>query len=72
METNEMTGKGEEWAETAENLPEHGREYKRRAIEGAREASRTVDSYIHENVWMSVGAAAAVGVLVGFLLGRRD
>ena len=72
METKHMTNEGEEWTETADNLCDRSREYKRRAIERAREAGRTVDSYVHENVWMSVGAVALVGVLVGFLMGRKD
>ena len=40
-------------------------------LESTREAVRLTDSYVHENPWNAIGAAAGIGVLVGFLLGRR-
>jgi ElaB/YqjD/DUF883 family membrane-anchored ribosome-binding protein len=40
-------------------------------LEKARAAGRAADTYVHENPWGSIGAAAAVGLLVGVLLGRR-
>lgn len=39
--------------------------------EGAKAAAKNTDEYVHENPWPAIGASAAVGVLVGFLLGRR-
>ena len=36
-----------------------------------REAVRLTDTNVHENPWNAMGAAAGVGLLVGFLLGRR-
>ena len=36
------------------------------------QAGRQVDSYVHENVWMTVGAVAVIGAVVGFLMGRRS
>lgn len=39
--------------------------------ERTREAVRLTDVYVHENPWNAMGAAAGVGLLVGFLLGRR-
>lgn len=38
---------------------------------GARRAANATDDYVHENPWSSIGAAAAVGMLIGVLLGRR-
>ncbi|MBS0401587.1 MAG: DUF883 family protein [Proteobacteria bacterium] len=38
---------------------------------GARRAMNVTDDYVHENPWSSIGAAAAVGMLIGVLLGRR-
>jgi ElaB/YqjD/DUF883 family membrane-anchored ribosome-binding protein len=29
------------------------------------------DEYVHDNPWSSIGAAAALGILIGVLLGRR-
>lgn len=37
----------------------------------ARRAADATDEYVHENPWSSIGAAAAVGMLIGVLLGRR-
>lgn len=38
---------------------------------GAREGARVADEYVHENPWASVGIAAGVGFLIGYLIGRR-
>jgi ElaB/YqjD/DUF883 family membrane-anchored ribosome-binding protein len=37
----------------------------------ARAAMATSDRYVHEQPWQSVGIAAGVGLLVGFLIARR-
>jgi ElaB/YqjD/DUF883 family membrane-anchored ribosome-binding protein len=34
-------------------------------------AAKATDAYVHENPWNAVGIAAAVGLLVGILIGRR-
>ena len=39
--------------------------------ERARQAAAATDEYVHDNPWSSIGAAAAVGMLIGVLLGRR-
>lgn len=39
--------------------------------DGARAAANTTDEYVHENPWLVIGASAAVGVIVGFLIARR-
>ncbi len=36
-----------------------------------RQASTSVDTYVGNNPWKVVGAAAALGMLVGFLTARR-
>ena len=36
-----------------------------------RAAARATDDYVHENPWPSIGIAAAVGLVVGVLIGRR-
>jgi ElaB/YqjD/DUF883 family membrane-anchored ribosome-binding protein len=43
----------------------------REAAERTREAARVTDAYVHDNPWVAVGIAAAVGALIGSLLGRR-
>lgn len=40
-------------------------------VERARAAARAADGYVHDNPWSSMGAAAALGLLVGVLLARR-
>lgn len=37
----------------------------------ARQAATATDEYVHDNPWSSIGAAAAIGILIGVLLGRR-
>lgn len=39
--------------------------------DGARRAANATDDYVHDNPWSSIGAAAALGLLIGVLLGRR-
>lgn len=36
-----------------------------------KEAAKATDEYVHENPWKAVGAGAAVGLIVGLLIGRR-
>lgn len=37
----------------------------------AKEAARATDEYVHEHPWTAIGAAAAVGVVLGMLIARR-
>lgn len=41
------------------------------AAKKARDAASTANQYAHDEPWQIAGAALAVGVLVGLLLGRR-
>ena len=43
----------------------------RAAVARARDAAKATDSYAHEHPWQLVGAAAAVGLALGVLIGRR-
>lgn len=36
-----------------------------------REAANATDVYVHENPWQSIGIGASIGLLIGFLVGRR-
>ena len=38
----------------------------------AKAAAQATDQMVHENPWKSVGIAAAVGLLLGMLIHRRD
>jgi ElaB/YqjD/DUF883 family membrane-anchored ribosome-binding protein len=46
-------------------------EKSRLAAQKAKEAASTANAYAHDEPWQIAGAALAVGVLVGLLLGRR-
>jgi ElaB/YqjD/DUF883 family membrane-anchored ribosome-binding protein len=41
------------------------------AVDRARAAGRVADDYVSENPWRMAGVAAALGLLVGVLVGRR-
>ena len=41
-------------------------------LEKTKAAARATDEMVHENPWKSVGIAAAVGLLLGMLIHRRD
>ncbi len=41
------------------------------AVERAKAAGQAADHYVHEKPWHAIGAAAALGVVVGLLIGRR-
>ena len=41
------------------------------AVERAKAAGQAADHYVHDKPWQAVGIAAAVGVVVGLLIGRR-
>ncbi len=69
MDAREMTEKAKNWQETAENLSEQARDWQ----ETARRTGRVIHEYVHDNAWMSVAIAAALGCAVGLLLSRsRD
>ena len=37
----------------------------------SKAAAKATDVYVHENPWQAVGIAASVGILIGFIMGRR-
>ena len=34
-------------------------------------AAKATDVYVHENPWQAIGVSAGIGLLIGFLMGRR-
>lgn len=40
-------------------------------VERAKAAAKATDVYVHENPWQSIGVAAAIGFLAGWVLGRK-
>lgn len=41
------------------------------ALEGAKAAAKATDRYVHENPWPAIGVAAGVGLIAGWILGRK-
>jgi ElaB/YqjD/DUF883 family membrane-anchored ribosome-binding protein len=41
------------------------------AVARARAASHATDDYVHEHPWKAAGTAAAIGMVIGLLIGRR-
>jgi ElaB/YqjD/DUF883 family membrane-anchored ribosome-binding protein len=37
----------------------------------AKAAAKATDVYVHENPWKAIGISAGLGLLIGFLMGRR-
>ena len=51
----------------------------KRAVEAAMQAkdfgikkAKEVDDHVHDNPWPYIGGAALVGILVGYILGRKN
>jgi ElaB/YqjD/DUF883 family membrane-anchored ribosome-binding protein len=65
---NEARARAEESLRAARaRLEETGDEVAART----REAARAAEEYVHDNPWQSIGIAAGVGFLLGYLIGRR-
>lgn len=41
------------------------------AVEKTKETAAVANRYVHDNPWPAIGVAAAAGLLIGFLAGRR-
>ena len=49
----------------------HLSDAKESVTERARHTYEAADEYVHEQPWSAVGAGAALGLLIGFLIARR-
>lgn len=41
------------------------------AVRRAKAAATVTDDYVHDNPWQAIGVAAAIGLALGVLIGRR-
>ena len=41
------------------------------AVENVKATAKATDQYVHDNPWQSIGIAAGVGLIFGWLLGRK-
>ncbi|HVZ42856.1 MAG TPA: DUF883 family protein [Ramlibacter sp.] len=45
--------------------------FEKAALERAMAGARATDAYVRENPWQAVGVGAAIGLLAGYILGRK-
>ncbi|HWQ37197.1 MAG TPA: DUF883 family protein [Burkholderiales bacterium] len=57
--------------ESLRNAKEELQEIEAAAMEKARVAARATDAYVHQHPWQTAGIAAAVGIVIGMLIGRN-
>jgi ElaB/YqjD/DUF883 family membrane-anchored ribosome-binding protein len=65
MNTREMTDK------VSDQISDKFQDLQKRATEAARNVTEQTDKYVRENTWQSIGMAAVLGCVVGFLLANR-
>ena len=53
-------------------VPSRLREVQNRVTETAKNVSNVTDEYVHDHPWQTVAIAAAIGCIIGFLIGNRD
>lgn len=59
------------FAEKLTNAKTSLAEAERQVVDKAKQAATATDDYVKGNPWTSVGIAAGVGILIGFLVGKR-
>ncbi len=69
---------GEKMGDLRERIGERLRDAKLRLadaeaalLDRTKAAARATDDFVHENPWRAVGVAAAIGLLLGVIIGRR-
>ncbi len=68
---SEMSSLRDRISERLEAAKDRAADVQHEALERARRAAHATDDYVHTHPWQAVGLAAAVGVALGMLLGRR-
>ena len=57
--------------DTRARLEARGEKLYKDAYGSARHQADAFDEYVHDNPWRSLGIGTLVGIIVGFILGRR-
>lgn len=58
-------------SERLDHVKERAVNAQHEALERAKKAAGATDAYVHTHPWQAVGAAAAIGLALGVLIGRR-
>jgi ElaB/YqjD/DUF883 family membrane-anchored ribosome-binding protein len=45
--------------------------FEQETLDGAKAAAKATDLYVHENPWPAIAAAAGIGLIAGWILGRK-
>jgi len=68
----ELRGRAEKrLKETRDRLENRGERLYDEARDSVEHQVDAVDRYVHDNTWTSIGIGAALGIVVGMLIGRR-
>ena len=57
---------------TLKNAKEELLEMEHTVVEKIKDAAHTTDKYVKDHPWNMIGVGACVGLLVGFLVGRKS
>jgi ElaB/YqjD/DUF883 family membrane-anchored ribosome-binding protein len=57
--------------QTLESAKERMGSLEQLTLESAKAAAQATDVYVHENPWPAIGVAAGVGLIAGWILGRK-
>jgi len=58
-------------AEQLDHAKERAINLEHEALDRAKRAAGATDEYVHSHPWQAIGAAAALGLALGVLIGRR-
>jgi ElaB/YqjD/DUF883 family membrane-anchored ribosome-binding protein len=61
----------ERFETTIKNAKEEIIRLEKLVVEKTKEAAHATDDYVKENPWQAVGLGAAIGLVIGLLIGRK-
>ncbi len=68
---NKFGGVREKLEDSLKATRERVAEMEKVVVAQAKAAAEAADDYVHENPWPAIGIAAAVGLVLGVLIGRK-
>jgi ElaB/YqjD/DUF883 family membrane-anchored ribosome-binding protein len=58
--------------ETLRSAKSHVDNMEHATIEKVKAAAKATDQYVHNNPWPAIGIAAGIGLIVGWIVGRKQ